>query len=133
MRKLVLWVTMFFVAVAGIPLSWMTKEGMSFSFVCNAFFNSSLSTIAFYIFQWSLMLLVGYLMEISLKEKTVKSLQWTSVAFLVAYVANNFYTYYFMLAVCSLIAMGVIHHEINKKKDDITTILENVREEYHQD
>ena len=30
-------------------------------------------------------------------------------------------------------AMSIINHEINKEKDDITTILENVREEYSED
>lgn len=133
MRKLILWVMMFFVAVVGIPLSWMMKDGFSFNFVINAFFNSSLSTISFYILQWALILLLGYLIEISFKEKTTQSLQWANILFLIAFVANEFYMYYLILALCSFIAMGIINHELNKEKDDITTILEDVKEEYSED
>ena len=52
MKKVGLWVFMFFVGLIGIPLSWMMYNYAPFNSVTNAFFNTSNTTLAFYILQW---------------------------------------------------------------------------------
>ena len=133
MKKVAVWVAMFFVSLVSIPLSWMINQHLPFNLVTNAFFNSSSSTIAFYFIQWILMIILTEAMIVGYEEKSTKTLKWANIFFLIAFIVMDFYYYYFVLAVCSFTAMAIISKERNKLKDDITKTLEDVKEEYsHQ-
>lgn len=133
MKKIAVWVAMFFIALVSIPLSWMISNNLPFNMVTNAFFNSSYTTIAFYFMQWILMIVLTEAIIVGYEEKSTKTLKWANVFFLVAFVVMDFYYYYFVLALCSFFAMALISKERNKLKDDITKTLEDVKEEYsHQ-
>ena len=70
---------------------------------------------------------------VSYDEKSTKTLKWANIFLLVAFIVMDFYYYYFILALCSFIAMAVISKQRNKLKDDLTKTIEDVREEYsHQ-
>jgi len=130
MKQVALWVVMFFVAIICIPLSWMISTGMPFNLITNAFFNSSNATIAFYILQILLMIIVTETMIQCCKYKDTIYLQWANVIFLIAFVLTGWYLYYLVLALASFLAAGIIQRSINKEKDEITTIIEEVKEEY---
>lgn len=133
MKKTAVWVVMFFISLATIPLNWMISCHFPLNLATNAFFNSSNTTIAFYFIQWILMMILTESILVSYDEKSTKTLKWANIFLLVAFIVMNFYYYYFILALCSFIAMAVISKQRNKLKDDLTKTIEDVREEYsHQ-
>ena len=133
MKKVALWIMSCFIAVLGIPMSWMIKNGLPFNVVTNAFFNSSNMTIAFYIFQWLIIFIETEIIIESYNENNIKNLKWTSVLLAITFICTDFYLYYLALAIYSYIALLVVSHKRNQYKDEITQILEDVREEYsHQ-
>lgn len=133
MKKAALWVFMTFLAIVCIPLHWMIQAGMPFHLATNAFFNSSNTTLAFYYLQWLLMVIVTETILQCAKHKTTIYLQWINVFMLIAFVLTDWYIYYLVLALCAFVAALIIQRQLNKEKDEITTIIEDVKEEYMAD
>lgn len=132
MKNIVIAVIMSLIAIVFIPFQWMFQEGYSFSLATNAFFNTSSTTLIFYFLQ--VLLIVAFVMVVieSEKQKDTHLLQWVNVVMLLGF-AYSRYIYYLVLALCAFILMALIQREKNKEKDDITTIIEDVKDKYISD
>lgn len=130
MKKVALGVFMIAIAIVGIPLSFMISMQVPFNVALNAFFNSSLETMAFYFLQFLLVIILTELILHSQKTQDTIYLQWANVMMLVAFVISKWYIYYLLLALIAWISMSIIHRLKNKQTDEITEIIHGVKEEY---
>lgn len=130
MKKVGLWVLMFFVGLIGIPLSWMMYNHAPFNSVTNAFFNTSNTTLAFYILQWVIVILVTEVMLHSYEAKEVNVMKYCIIILLGAFVMMDYYLFYVVLATVLTLGYFIISRQRDQLKDDLTTIIEDVKEEY---
>lgn len=133
MKKVVIWLVLVAVAIIGIPLSFVFSMDVSFNVAFNAFFNNSLETTAFFFLQFLLVWILGELLIYCEQYEETTPLSWANVFFLIGFALSKWYLYYLMLALMAWIAMAYIASRKNKKTDEITQIIQDVKEEYtHQ-
>ena len=130
MKKVGLWVLMFFVGLISIPLSWMMYNHVPFNAATNAFFNTSNTTLAFYILQWVIVILVTEVMLHSYEAKEVNVMKYCIIILLGAFVMMDYYLFYVVLATVLALGYFIISRQRDQLKDDLTTIIEDVKEEY---
>ena len=130
MKKVGLWVVMFFIGVISIPLTWMVTNHVPFHHAVNAFFNTSNASLAFYFFQWILLIVVTELMIFSYEQKNNQVIQYAMIILLGAFVATKFYLYYLILVLILGVCYLIVSKQRNQLKDDLTTIIEDVKEDY---
>ncbi len=130
MKKIAIWVLMIFVFVACCPLSFMLSTELSFSQIINGFFNTSSQATVFYLLQLVLMMVITQIIIDSMETFNVQNLQWINVILLISFVVCGWNLYYLILALLSFIISLYVQREKNKLKDEITEMIEDVKEEY---